>query len=208
MINLSKNGKQYINFNWKLYASVYPLLTTNGFNTYDELWWHFVNIGEESGYIYFDVNDYDTYLERYKYFNCEKYITFIKNKDDINLIDNGFKTKEDLWWHYITTNKYQNYPDVTDDVNVIYLKPKKILYYFIHHTSSDSIRTGIQIVTIYLAKELLNLTSRYNFEIIFVKWDFNYNALVPCSQEDIHYLFHLFWLNMTYIWCQLNQHTF
>jgi glycosyltransferase involved in cell wall biosynthesis len=198
MILNSKNGKEYIHFNWKLYLKFYSELNKLGYKTQDELWWHFVNIGEQSGYIYFDISDYNTYLQRYNDFNCEKYITFIKEKDKIDLNNNGYKMKEEIWWHYVTTNNYNNFPTLTYELNtdivpvpIITNSLKQTVYYFIHHTSSNSIRTGIQIVTIYLAKELLKLQIKYNFEIIFVKWDFDYNALVPCSQEDIQFLFHL-----------------
>lgn len=193
MILKSKNGKEYTHFNWQLYLYFYPELNKSGYNTQDEVWWHFVNIGEQNGYVYFDINDYNNYLYRYSIFNYENYITFIQNKDKIDLINIGFKTKEELWWHYVTTNNYNNYPNLSyDALNTnITTNQKKTIYYFVHHTSSNSIRTGIQVVTIYLAKELFKLQSQYNFEIIFVKWDFNYNTLVPCNQEDIEILFHL-----------------
>lgn len=193
MLLNSKNGKEYVNFNWKLYLNIYSELNNAGYKTQEEVWWHFVNIGEPSGYLYFDINDYNTYLQRYNDFNCEDYKSFIKKKDKIDLINNGYKTKEEIWWHYVTTNNYSNYPSLVYEINsdIIANQVKKTIYYFIHHTCSNSIRTGIQIVTIYLAKELLKLQIQYNFEVIFVKWDFNYNALVPCNKEDIEFLFHL-----------------
>lgn len=200
MIHESKNGKQFTQFNWELYSTFYPNLHAEGYKTKEELWWHFVNIGESNGYVYFDINDFNNYLERYNNFDCGKYMHFLKNTSDINMKG---KSKEELWWHYITTNVYHTNPFLIIDTKTIaetkLVKAKKAkktrktkkIFYFIHHTSSNSIRTGIQIVTIYLAKELIKLSSYENFDLIFVKWDFNYNAIVPCDKEDIKYLFHL-----------------
>ena len=186
MILTSRTGKKYIHFNWQLYASFYPLLSNYGFKTKNELWWHFVNIGEPSGYIYFDNNDYSNYVEKYNNFD---YVSYQK------IIGDNSKTKDELWWHYIVTNNCYKLPiDTTSEANISQLKQlqkNKHIYYFIHHTSENSIRTGIQIVTIYLAKELLKLKAEYDFELIFVKWDFNYNCIVTCSQADIDKLFHL-----------------
>ena len=192
----SKHGKEFTDFNWILYSSFYPSLKSEGYTTKDELWWHYINIGEQSGYVYFDINDSLHYLETYDKFDNETYITFIKKKYKINLIKDGPQTKDNLWWHYITSGNYHLFPSsqsITEEIINIQSQPvpKKTLYYFIHHTSSSEIRTGIQIVAIYLAKELIKLQSTHNFELIFVKWDFNCNSLCPCTKEDIYVFFHL-----------------
>ena len=62
---------------------------------------------------------------------------------------------------------------------------KIIIYYYVHHTSSCNIRTGIQNYTIYLAKQFI----KKNKQIIFVKWDENINSLVPCNHKEINHLF-------------------
>jgi len=65
----------------------------------------------------------------------------------------------------------------------------KTIYYYIDHTTSTPVRTGIQILTIYLAKQLLKIKSKYDFNLIFVKWD-NINCkLVASSYKDLTYLF-------------------
>ena len=80
MIVTSKNGREFDDFNWVLYSSFYTHLKDEGFTTKEEFWWHYVNIGEKTGYIYFDINDLQHYLEVYDNFDCQTYVTFIKKK--------------------------------------------------------------------------------------------------------------------------------
>jgi glycosyltransferase involved in cell wall biosynthesis len=59
------------------------------------------------------------------------------------------------------------------------------IYYYVHNTCVTNIRTGIQIFTIYLAKQLI----KKNVKIVLVKWDEINNVLVPCNNKEIDTLF-------------------
>ena len=65
------------------------------------------------------------------------------------------------------------------------VKKNSTIYYYVHHTSSSNIRTGIQNYTIYLAKQFV----KKKVQIIFVKWDENISALVPCNNLELNHLF-------------------
>ena len=199
MIIVSELGYNYYDFNWNLYSYIYSNLIKEGFDTREKLWWHFLNIGEKNGYKFFNINDYKTYLEKYDHFDEYAYSIFMNRKYNKNLKDEGYITKYELWWYYITKDNnnetsYFNINERSKNLIQLFIKddePKKTIYYFIHHTCSNSIRTGIQIVTVSLAKEFLKIRHKYNFELIFVKWSDEYNSLVCCNKEDINNLFHL-----------------
>lgn len=82
--------------------------------------------------------------------------------------------------------------EYTDEIiNSLNKKEEKIvdkiptIYYYVHHTSSSNVRTGIQNYTIYLAKQFV----KKNVQVIFVKWDEKINALIACSHLEISHLF-------------------
>ena len=199
MILVSSFGHKYEDFNWKLYSNMYEQLKKEGFDTSEKLWWHFLNIGEKNGYKFFNIKEYQLYLDKYSKFDDYSYSVFMDRMYSIDLKKNGIITKEQIWWHHIVKNDEKNYFKISDrNKNLIHLfakdsEPKKTIYYFIHHTCSNPIRTGIQIVTIYLAKELLKIKykNKYDFELVFVKWSDIYQSLVKCNKKDMDNLFYL-----------------
>ena len=86
------------------------------------------------------------------------------------------------WYQY--TGEVLNLFGKNEEITVKKNK-SKIIYYYAHHTSHSHSRTGIQIVTIYLAKQLI----KKNINIVFVKWDEHKNSLVPCKHLEINHLF-------------------
>jgi glycosyltransferase involved in cell wall biosynthesis len=65
----------------------------------------------------------------------------------------------------------------------------KTIYYYIDHTSCISVRTGVQILTIYLAKHLLKIKTKYNFNVIFVKWDSLNCKLISSNYKELKNFF-------------------
>jgi glycosyltransferase involved in cell wall biosynthesis len=65
------------------------------------------------------------------------------------------------------------------------IKQQNKIYYYVNHTCKSPVRTGIQIVTIYLAKQFV----KKNINVVFVKWDDDKHALVPCNYLEIIHLF-------------------
>ena len=68
-------------------------------------------------------------------------------------------------------------------------KEKRIIYYYIDHTSKSTIRTGIQILTIYLARQLIKKAKQHNIKIVFVKWDNDNNEITPSTTSEINHFF-------------------
>ena len=68
-------------------------------------------------------------------------------------------------------------------------KENKIIYYYIDHTSTNTTRTGIQILTIYLARQLIKKVKQHNIKIVFVKWDDENNEITPSITSEINHLF-------------------
>ena len=102
MIIVSQLGYNYYDFNWNLYSYIYSNLIKEGFDTREKLWWHFLNIGEKNGYKFFNINEYKSYLEKYDNFDEYAYSIFMNRKYNKNLKDEGYITKYELWWYYIT----------------------------------------------------------------------------------------------------------
>jgi glycosyltransferase involved in cell wall biosynthesis len=152
MIYFSPNKKSYFHFDWESYKKNYYILSTQGYSTKDEFWWHYVHIGEQSGFIYFDIKN--------KNFNNE----IIINKSN-------------------TTNSVDIIPEI------IKISPRKTLYYYVDFVSKHTNRTGIQVVTIYLAKQFLKCQEEFYLDIIFIKWNNELFCLEPCNKEDIDYMF-------------------
>jgi len=102
------------NFDWKLYLDNYPHLKIS-FDTKDKAWYHYINIGEKEGYIYFDVNKYQYFLDKYTDFDWELYL---ENYSDLKIM---FDTKDKAWWHYINVGEKEEY---------IYFDISKREYYY------------------------------------------------------------------------------
>jgi glycosyltransferase involved in cell wall biosynthesis len=180
MIYISEKKYSFNNFDWKLYSKIYPNLQNEGFISNFDLWWHYLNIGEKNGYIFTDIKNTNKLLDKYELFNWKLYLTTYPQ-----IINDGVITKEQTWHHYISHEHSKEIDFFSIDKKRI---TNKIIYYFIDNTCSNSIRTGIQNVTIFLAKELLEI-SKNKLDIIFVKWNSKLNTINPCSVEEINSFF-------------------
>ena len=197
MIILSKKKFSFYDFDWQLYNEIYPHLKEKYVSRYG-LWWHYVNIGEQNGYIFTDNKNKEKFLDKYESFDWEFYLTTYPK-----LLEFGFTSKYQVWHHYISMEKTNT--DFFRQNKTIEKVNKKTLYYFIDHVSSNEIRTGIQIVTIFLAKELL-LINQDVFDIIFVKWSTILKSLIPCDKSSIDSCFNNDSINYTnYLPIHLNK---
>jgi len=177
MIFYSTNKKSYYHFDWETYKNTYPILSYQGYLTKDEFWWHYVNIGESQGYIYFDIT--------------QPTVNNINKYDNININTN---TNTNI---NTNTNTNTNTNDETEinldkknkSFSSITICPRKTIYYFVDFVSKHTNRTGIQVVTIYLAKQFLKCIDDFYMDIIFVKWNNDLAYIEPCNTEDINYLF-------------------
>ena len=100
MIFTSANQNHFDNFDWELYLSNYKTMITLSKHTKATLWWHFLNMGEPQGYIFFDLRNKEKYLEEYKLFDSMQYI-----HNNPILWTQGYCSKEQLWWHYLNIEK-------------------------------------------------------------------------------------------------------
>lgn len=128
----------------------------------------------------------------------------------IQLSLQGYTTKDEYWWHYIHLGEPQgfiffdiNYPNLYNEmvsknninqainkiITTTIISPRKTIYYYVDFVSNHKIRTGIQVVTIYLAKQFVKCQAEFYIDIIFVKWNNSLMCLEPCNVEDISYIF-------------------
>ena len=104
--------------------------------------------------------------------------SWIGNKKLENIFQEIKSIKIKSWYEY--TNEIIK--KIKDNDLIVY---NKKIYFYVQHTSTTSIRTGIQIVTVYLAKQFI----KKNIDVVFVKWDNNTNSLIPCNQLELNHLF-------------------
>jgi len=161
MIFVSANKKTYYNFDWENYKKYYPSLCNQGYSTKDQFWWHYINIGEPKGYIYFDIYNKNLYTE----------LTQIQTQ---NIVQNTIQSNE---------QKEQKYSDIEN------ISPRKTIYYYVDFVSKNINRTGIQVVTIYLAKQFTKCQEEFYVDIIFIKWNHELSCLEPCNTTDIDFMF-------------------
>lgn len=159
MIFFSPNKKSYFHFDWENYKRYYYNLSLQGYSTKDEFWWHYVHIGEQNGFIYFDIKNIN--------FNNE---IIINKTNMLNSIENQVQSTE-----------------IVQDIIIV--SPRKTLYYYVDFVSKHTNRTGIQVVTIYLAKQFLKCQEEFYLDIIFIKWNNDLFCLEPCNEEDIDFIF-------------------
>lgn len=198
MILFSKQNNNYYDFDWELYFKFYPELANQGYIYKDHLWWHYVNIGEDSGYNFYNLQKRKEFFEKYNTFD-----EIVYSKNYTYLKCEGFVSKEDLWWHYQNNgerNGYKYFQIKDRRQNLIELKQtnsnknngknfttsKKTVYYYIDDTCKNPIRTGIQVVSIYLAKQLLQ-NDLFDINCIFVKWSSKTMSLIPCNPREIYF---------------------
>jgi len=213
MILVSEKNNNYNDFDWQSYSNNYRELATNGFITKDHLWWHYINIGEKNNYKFYNI--YETQIQDKNEKTLNTFDDILYDLYYHHLKMEGFITKEQLFWHYSNIGEKKGYTffhinQRNENINIwkecnqlklldipntslihsyysISIKPT--IYYYIGHTCQDSIRTGIQIVSIYLAREYINNDINYQIDVIFVKWDDVLKAIVPCSSSEIYFFF-------------------
>ena len=141
MIFVSANKKTYFNFDWESYKKYYPALCNQGYSTRDEFWWHYINIGEPNGYIYFDI------------YNKNLYNELMQNSIPIS----------------IQSPIPQEHQPITQEQpihEIIVTCPRKTIYYYVDFVSKNTNRTGIQVVTIYLARQFIQCQEEFYVDII------------------------------------------
>ena len=187
MIYFSDLKYSYHDFDWELYIKVYPNLKDDKYLTKDQLWWHYINIGEKNGYMFLNIHNKNKMIEKYELFNWKLYL-----EKNIKLIDHGLLTKELLWLHYINIGEIKGFPFLSTDIPITKISSnivkKKTVYFYIDNTCKNTNRTGIQVVSIFLAKALLSI-KQDKLDIIFVKWNYISNTLNPCNIEEIDFFF-------------------
>ena len=197
MILFSKKNNNYYDFDVELYSKYYPELVKQGCKTKDQLWWHYLNIGEDAGFNFYSLQNRKVHFEKYNTFDE---IVYVKNY--MYLSGEGLTTKEDLWWHYQNTGErggYQYFHNKDRRRNLVELKKKELknnskkntistntAFYYVDDTCKNNVRTGIQVVSIYLAKQFLKNES-FDINCIFVKWSSKIASLVPCNPKEINH---------------------
>lgn len=175
-----------------LYAEYYHFLKKYGIVTREQLWWHYVRVGIKDKYIYFNRSYKKNHLDELAMFDEYKYLLLYPY-----LYEQGFQTKQELFSHYLTIGKdkdyryckihdYEDFDEIESNNNNTGISKKKTIYYFIDSCIKHIIRSGIQVVTIYLARELIQ---KKEIDIIFVKWNSKKNALIPCHTQEIDFFF-------------------
>jgi glycosyltransferase involved in cell wall biosynthesis len=202
------------NFDWELYVDNYSFLKDKNMNKH-KAWKHFKMIGLENNYIYFDITkrneynlmfenfDWEVYLSTYEYIRSpnihEKYsawwhyCNYGKNEGCSYISVNKSITPKyhirDLLQQNgkILCNNNDTINDDTISNNDTINNNKITIYYYIDHLISTEHRSGIQILTIYLAKCLYENRDEYKCDIIFVKWD--NSCIIPCNSNEIKNIF-------------------
>ncbi len=114
------------NFDFEKYLNKYFYLKEDGYDTYDKAWWHYMNIGKNSGLFYFNIKDKNTTINKYK-----KNILFcISNCSDNNNIKIFVKNISNIIGNYylecnlfmvIIDEKNQNFRLLNDnELNMFY----------------------------------------------------------------------------------------
>lgn len=100
MILVSELNNNYKDFDWEKYRDNYPDLTNKGFITKDQLWWHYVHIGEQEKYVFYSLHDVGTSDTCLDTKNIDDFDDITYDLHYPHLKMEGFLTKEQLFWHY------------------------------------------------------------------------------------------------------------
>ena len=169
MTSKSVNNHPYQYFDWELYLATYRHIIEDKFNTKDKVWWHFVHIGESKGFSYFNIYHREMHKSN---FNWIQY----KNKNPY-LFFQGYKTKEQLWSHFIKAEPEPN------NKRILPQNSKQNILYYVGVTSTQNFNTGIQRVTRNLSKFMGNKTDEY--DIFLIKFDPSINDFTLINQEEL-----------------------
>ena len=96
--------KKYNSFDWEYYGSNYfdgdfKSLKLNK----DDCWWHYLTIGKEKNYVFFDLKDKEERIKKNENFDWEEYQLNYDIDKEI------YPTQYHLWWHYINIGEPQHY---------------------------------------------------------------------------------------------------
>ena len=134
-------------------------------------------------------NGENNYMHYHNRLNIQKKQTIkeLQSFDNIQLKNISFNSL------YNCTREILETIENTIDYNIqnTFIKPnnEKVIYYYVEHTCKIDIRTGVQVTTIYLAKQFIKNITYFNFQIIFIKWCNTKMALIPCNKDELNYLF-------------------
>lgn len=96
--------KKYKSFDWEYYSSNYFEDQQKKLNlNKDDCWWHYLTIGMEKNYIFFDIKDKELRSAKSLDFDWEAYTI------NYDIDKNIYPTKYHIWWHYINIGEPANY---------------------------------------------------------------------------------------------------
>ena len=181
MIFVSAHGYHYKDFDWEMYVTNYRDVIENQFNTKDKLWWHFLNIGESKGWLFFDINKREINKQNFNWSNYSLHNPYVVFPEQ------SAQTSNQFWEHFFTFNTNTVYREqLLQRINKYseeILKKKNILYY-VGVTCTQNFNTGIQRVARMLSNYISKLTDKYN--IFLIKFDPIANDFVLINETELN----------------------
>jgi glycosyltransferase involved in cell wall biosynthesis len=164
-INQREERKQKFNsFDWDFYTDIYPDLKQK-FDNKHKAWWHFINIGEKEGYVYFDINQHEENMKKFNSFDWEMYL------DNYPHLKNEFDTKCKAWLHFINIGEKEGYKYFDNKWNI--LLDRKSIFYYVEKTCTLDFNTGIQRVTRNLSSMIGNYFTEFNLFLVIYDKEIN-----------------------------------
>jgi glycosyltransferase involved in cell wall biosynthesis len=176
----------YEDFDWILYIDEYSL--KNDIFDKESAWNYYLNTGKLSNHVYYNIHKRREFEMQRENFDWEKYLNTYEN-----VKNSGIDGKYASWWHYNHKGKAEGYQyfqlpltNLQENLPITTTTFKQLnIYYYVDHVINSDLRSGIQVLTIYIAKYLLKMNSN----IVFVKWDNNNNNIIPCKTSEISHMF-------------------
>lgn len=186
-----ERNKKNEDFDWEEYQLNYDL-SKETYPTRFHLWWHYVNVGQPQGYLYFSKTD--NYEGKKKKFNFDwefyiKKYPYLFDREQVN--------EHKVWWHFLNKGKSHGYLYFSKlDSNKNTLKINNSL-----HTRTEFFKHNNHNIFIYIGNSLLNLNHPFNrsmvsavsniltqqfhqFNIYFVKYDFIIKQLIHLDMNE------------------------
>jgi len=189
-------------FDYTVYSNYYPQLKNEGYETKEQLKWHYLNIGKIQGLSFFHIHQREQNMQLLKKLQEQNAENHKENIPEPHMENNPEPNTANNPEQHMENNPEPNTanipePDIDKNIdkniekkiNTQSMTNKKTVYYYIDNTCRYPIRTGIQIVSIYLAREFVENEDRYKFDVIFVKWNDTEKSLVPCNTNEVEYFF-------------------
>mgnify|MGYP001104510000 CR=1 FL=1 len=96
--------KKYDSFDWEYYSSNYFEDDRKKYSlNKEDCWWHYLTIGKEKNYLYFDIKDSDIRNIKCSDFDWEEYA------ENYEIDQSIYPTKYHLWWHYVNIGEPNEY---------------------------------------------------------------------------------------------------